>query len=54
MGPYHGGSTGLSLRKRHLLRLWLNVESGRPVDTIAFPYRNGVPVGRARSLAHNA
>ncbi len=40
-------------RKRHLLRLWLNVENGRPVDTVAFPYRNGVPVGRARSLAHN-
>jgi hypothetical protein len=41
-------------RKRHLLRLWLNVENGRPVDTGAFPYRSGVPVGRARSLAHNA
>jgi Taurine catabolism dioxygenase TauD, TfdA family len=41
-------------RKRHLLRLWLNVENGRPVDPDAFPYRNGVPVGRARSAAHNA
>lgn len=41
-------------RKRHLLRPWLNVENGRPVDTVAFPYRSGVPVGRARSLAHNA
>jgi len=40
-------------RKRHLLRLWLNVENGRPVDPAAFPYRSGVPVGRARSLAHN-
>jgi hypothetical protein len=24
------------------------------VDTVAFPYRSGVPVGRARPLAHNA
>ncbi|MCF3948652.1 TauD/TfdA family dioxygenase [Acidiphilium iwatense] len=31
-------------RKRHLLRLWVNVEHGRPVDPDAFPYRNGVPV----------
>lgn len=41
-------------KRRHLLRLWLNVEDGRPVDPIAFPYRNGVPVGRAVSAAHNA
>ena len=41
-------------RKRHLLRLWLNVENGRPVDPEAFPYRHGVPVGQARSTAHNA
>jgi hypothetical protein len=41
-------------RRRHLLRLWLNVENGRPVDPFAFPYRNGVPVGRARSSAHHA
>jgi Taurine catabolism dioxygenase TauD, TfdA family len=40
-------------RIRHLLRLWLNVENGRPVDPLAFPYRNGVPVGRARSSAHH-
>jgi len=40
-------------KKRHLLRLWLNVEKGRPVDHCAFPYRNGVPVGEARSAAHN-
>jgi hypothetical protein len=40
--------------RRHLLRLWLNVEGGRPVDPIAFPYRNGVPVGKAVSAAHNA
>lgn len=40
-------------KKRHLLRLWLNVEKGRPVDLCAFPYRNGVPVGEARSAAHN-
>ena len=39
--------------RRHLLRLWLNVEGGRPVDPTAYPYRCGVPVGRARSLAHN-
>jgi hypothetical protein len=41
-------------RKRYLLRLWLNVENGRPVDPEAFPYRHGVPVGQARSTAHNA
>lgn len=40
-------------RRRHLLRLWLNVEGGRPVDPTAYPYRRGVPVGRARSAAHN-
>jgi Taurine catabolism dioxygenase TauD, TfdA family len=40
-------------RRRHLLRLWLNVESGRPVDPAAYPYRRGVPTGRARSAAHN-
>lgn len=39
--------------RRHLLRLWLNVEGGRPVDPVAYPYRRGVPVGRARSAAHN-
>jgi Taurine catabolism dioxygenase TauD, TfdA family len=39
--------------RRHLLRLWLNVEGGRPVDPLAYPYRRGVPVGRARSVAHN-
>jgi hypothetical protein len=41
-------------RRRHLLRLWLNIANGRPVDTQAFPYRKGVPVGLARSVAHNA
>jgi len=41
-------------RKRYLLRLWLNVENGRPVDPKAFPYRHGVPVGQARSTAPNA
>jgi hypothetical protein len=41
-------------RKRHLLRLWLNVGDGRPVDPAAFPYRSGVPIGQARSSAHNA
>jgi hypothetical protein len=41
-------------RRRHLLRLWLNVENGRPVDAQAFPYRKGVPVGLARSVAHHA
>lgn len=40
-------------RRRHLLRLWLNVEAGRPVDPNAFPYRRGVPTGRARSSVHN-
>jgi hypothetical protein len=40
-------------RRRHLLRLWLNVEDGRPVDPTAYPYRRGVPVGQARSAAHN-
>ncbi|HJU17603.1 MAG TPA: TauD/TfdA family dioxygenase [Stellaceae bacterium] len=40
-------------KRRHLLRLWLNVEGGRPVDPAAYPYRRGVPVGRARSAAHN-
>jgi hypothetical protein len=40
--------------RRHLLRLWLNVADGRPVDPTAFPYRNGVPVGRSVSVAHNA
>jgi len=40
-------------RRRHLLRLWLNVEEGRPVDPTAYPYRRGVPVGRARSAVHN-
>ena len=40
-------------RRRHLLRLWLNVETGRSVDPDAFPYRRGVPTGLARSAAHN-
>jgi hypothetical protein len=40
-------------KRRHLLRLWLNVEDGRPVDPAAYPYRRGVPVGHARSAAHN-
>jgi hypothetical protein len=40
-------------RRRHLLRLWLNVEGGRPVDPTAYPYRRGVPIGHARSAAHN-
>lgn len=40
-------------RRRHLLRLWLNVEGGRPVDPAAYPYRRGVPTGVARSVAHN-
>jgi hypothetical protein len=40
-------------KRRHLLRLWLNVEDGRPVDPAAYPYRRGVPVGHARSTAHN-
>lgn len=40
-------------RRRHLLRLWLNVEGGRPVDPMAYPYRRGVPTGQARSMAHN-
>lgn len=40
-------------KRRHLLRLWLNVEGGRPVDPNAYAYRRGVPVGRARSAAHN-
>jgi hypothetical protein len=40
-------------RRRHLLRLWLNVENGRPVDLFAYPYRRGVPTGRARSAVHN-
>lgn len=40
-------------RRRHLLRLWLNVAGGRPVDPAAFPYRHGVPTGRAHSAAHN-
>jgi hypothetical protein len=44
----------LEHRKRHLLRLWLNVENGLPVDPEAFPYRYGVPVGQADSAAHNA
>jgi hypothetical protein len=41
-------------KRRHLLRLWLNVDDGRPVDPTAFPYRNGVSVGTAVSAAHNA
>ena len=41
-------------RRRHLLRLWLNVENGRPVDPLAYPYRRGVPTGRARSTVHNS
>lgn len=40
-------------RRRHLLRLWLNVERGRPVDPEAYPYRRGVPTGIASSAAHN-
>jgi Taurine catabolism dioxygenase TauD, TfdA family len=40
-------------KRRHLLRLWLNVEGGRPVDPNAFPYRRGVPTGQARSAFHN-
>jgi hypothetical protein len=40
-------------RRRHLLRLWINVLSGRPVDPVAWPYRRGVPTGRALSAAHN-
>lgn len=40
-------------RRRHLLRLWLNVAGGRPVDPAAYPYRCGVPTGIARSAAHN-
>ncbi len=40
-------------RRRHLLRLWLNVEGGRPIDPAAYPYRRGVPTGLARSPAHN-
>ena len=39
--------------RRHLLRLWLNVEGGRPVDPVSYPYRQGVPTGQARSAAHN-
>ncbi len=41
-------------RRRHLLRLWVNVADGRPVDRQAYPYRRGVPTGRAKSSAHNA
>jgi hypothetical protein len=41
-------------RRRHLLRLWLNVENGRPVDPLAYPCRRGVPTGRARSAVHNS
>ena len=41
-------------RRRHLLRLWLNVENGRPVDPHGYPYRRGVPTGRARSAVHNS
>ena len=41
-------------QRRHLLRLWLNVADGRPVDPAAYPYRRGVPTGWARSAAHNA
>ena len=41
-------------RRRHLLRLWLNVEDGRPVDPHAYPYRRGVPTGHARSAVHNS
>lgn len=40
-------------KRRHLLRLWVNTANGRPVDPNAFPYRRGVPTGRARSAAHN-
>jgi len=40
-------------QRRRLLRLWLNVEARRPVDPNAFPYRHGVPTGRARSSVHN-
>lgn len=39
-------------RRRHLLRLWLNIENGRPVDPGAFPYRNGVPVVQSVAAAH--
>jgi hypothetical protein len=41
-------------RKRYLLRLWLNVENGRPVDPEAFPYRHGVPVGELSKAPHLA
>ena len=41
-------------QRRHLLRLWLNVSDGRPIDPSAFPYRNGVPVVRSVAAAHRA
>jgi hypothetical protein len=41
-------------RRRHLLRLWLNVPDGRPVDAAAFPYRIGVPVVRSVAATHRA